>query len=210
MIPPLTDPPFPFESVRALLRCDGPVTYDGAHVHLDGVELDYVHQERRPKQVPLYIGATGMRMMALAGEIADGAVLLAATATALTDHGTLVPSGGGTLDGTAGALITAGGGGVAGHGEGNGGSTMPGAGCGAPMEGAPREAQGAGDEVEGLVRSQARRAQQRIRGRGPGRRSLRQAGAARGRLLADPARHPGRALARRPGALERFLAERDT
>jgi 5,10-methylenetetrahydromethanopterin reductase len=63
------------ESVRALLRCDGPVTYEGTHVHLDGVELDYVHQERRPKVVPLYIGATGMRMMALAGEIADGAVL---------------------------------------------------------------------------------------------------------------------------------------
>jgi 5,10-methylenetetrahydromethanopterin reductase len=63
------------EALRALLRCDGPVTYDGTYVHLDGVELDYVHQERRAKQVPLYIGATGMKMMALAGEIADGAVL---------------------------------------------------------------------------------------------------------------------------------------
>jgi 5,10-methylenetetrahydromethanopterin reductase len=63
------------EAVRALLRCDGPVTYHGAHVHLDGVELDYVHQERRAKAVPIYVGATGMRMMALAGEVADGAVL---------------------------------------------------------------------------------------------------------------------------------------
>jgi 5,10-methylenetetrahydromethanopterin reductase len=63
------------ESLRALLRCDGPVSYEGAHVHLDGVELDYVHQERRAKRVPIYVGATGMRMMALAGEIADGAVL---------------------------------------------------------------------------------------------------------------------------------------
>jgi 5,10-methylenetetrahydromethanopterin reductase len=63
------------EALRALLRCDGPVTYDGAHVHLDGVELDYVLQERRAKEVPIYIGATGMRMMDLAGEIADGAVL---------------------------------------------------------------------------------------------------------------------------------------
>ncbi|MGH9229551.1 MAG: LLM class flavin-dependent oxidoreductase [Acidimicrobiales bacterium] len=63
------------ESLRALLRCDGPVSYDGAHVHLDGVELDYVHQEPRAKQVPIYVGATGMRMMELAGEIADGAVL---------------------------------------------------------------------------------------------------------------------------------------
>ena len=44
-------------------------------MHLDGVELDYVHQERRPKDVPIYIGATGMQMMELTGEIADGVVL---------------------------------------------------------------------------------------------------------------------------------------
>ena len=63
------------ESVRALLRCDGPVTYDGTYVHFDGVELDYVHEERKPKDVPIYIGATGMQMMELTGQIADGAVL---------------------------------------------------------------------------------------------------------------------------------------
>jgi len=63
------------EALRALLRCDGPVSYDGEFVHLDGVELDYVHQERRAKAIPLYIGATGMKMMALAGEVADGVVL---------------------------------------------------------------------------------------------------------------------------------------
>ena len=40
-----------------------------------GVELDYVYQDRRPKNVPIYIGATGMQMMQLAGEIADGVVL---------------------------------------------------------------------------------------------------------------------------------------
>ena len=44
-------------------------------MHLDGVELDYVYQERRPKDVPIYIGATGLQMMELTGEIADGAVL---------------------------------------------------------------------------------------------------------------------------------------
>ena len=44
-------------------------------MHFDGVELDYVHQERRPKDVPIYIGATGMQMMELTGEIADGVVL---------------------------------------------------------------------------------------------------------------------------------------
>jgi len=62
------------ESVRRLLANET-VTFDGEYVHLDGVELDYVHQERRPKQVPIYIGATGMKMMELTGEIADGVVL---------------------------------------------------------------------------------------------------------------------------------------
>ena len=62
------------EAVRALLN-DETVTYAGEFVRLDGVELDYVHQERRPKDVPIYIGATGMKMMELAGEIADGVVL---------------------------------------------------------------------------------------------------------------------------------------
>ncbi len=60
--------------VRALLNNET-VTFDGYYVHLDGVELDYVYQERRPKDVPIYIGATGMQMMELTGEIADGAVL---------------------------------------------------------------------------------------------------------------------------------------
>ena len=62
------------DAVRGLLNNET-VTIDGFHVHLDGVELDYVHQERRPKDVPIYIGATGMQMMELTGEIADGAVL---------------------------------------------------------------------------------------------------------------------------------------
>ena len=60
--------------VRALLANET-VTFHGDFVHLDGVELDYVYQERRPKDVPIYIGATGMQMMELAGEIADGVVL---------------------------------------------------------------------------------------------------------------------------------------
>jgi 5,10-methylenetetrahydromethanopterin reductase len=61
-------------AVRGLLANET-VTLDGQHVHLDGVELDYVYQERRPKDVPIYIGATGMQMMELAGEISDGVVL---------------------------------------------------------------------------------------------------------------------------------------
>jgi 5,10-methylenetetrahydromethanopterin reductase len=62
------------QATRALLNNET-VTFDGDYVHLDGVELDYVYQERRPKDVPIYIGATGMKMMELAGEIGDGVVL---------------------------------------------------------------------------------------------------------------------------------------
>ena len=61
-------------SVRGLLSNES-VTFHGEHVHLDGVELDYVYQDRRVKDVPIYIGATGMKMMELTGEIADGVVL---------------------------------------------------------------------------------------------------------------------------------------
>jgi 5,10-methylenetetrahydromethanopterin reductase len=61
-------------AVRALLHNET-VTFNGEFVHFDGIELDYVYQERRAKDVPIYIGATGMQMMELTGEIADGVVL---------------------------------------------------------------------------------------------------------------------------------------
>ena len=61
-------------AVRGLLANET-VTLDGTHVQLDGVELDYVYQERRAKDVPIYIGATGMQMMELTGQLADGVVL---------------------------------------------------------------------------------------------------------------------------------------
>jgi 5,10-methylenetetrahydromethanopterin reductase len=61
-------------AVRALLANET-VTFHGEWVDLTGVELDYVYQDRRPKDVPIYIGATGDRMLELAGEIADGVVL---------------------------------------------------------------------------------------------------------------------------------------
>ena len=44
-------------AVRGLLANET-VTLDGTHVRLDGVELDYVYQERRAKEVPIYVGAT--------------------------------------------------------------------------------------------------------------------------------------------------------
>jgi 5,10-methylenetetrahydromethanopterin reductase len=61
-------------TVRALLARQR-VTYHGEFVHLDDVELDVVHGRKEPRNVPIYIGATGPQMMALTGEIADGAVL---------------------------------------------------------------------------------------------------------------------------------------
>lgn len=51
------------------------VTFHGEFHHVDGIELDVVHGRREPRQVPIYIGATGPKMMELAGEIADGVVL---------------------------------------------------------------------------------------------------------------------------------------
>ena len=62
------------EATRRLLAMER-VTYHGEFVHLDDVEIDIVHGDRSPKQVPIYVGATGMKMMELAGEIADGVVL---------------------------------------------------------------------------------------------------------------------------------------
>ncbi len=61
-------------AVRRLLARER-VTFHGEFVHLTDVELDVVHGRKEPRNVPIYIGATGMQMMALTGEIADGAVL---------------------------------------------------------------------------------------------------------------------------------------
>jgi 5,10-methylenetetrahydromethanopterin reductase len=62
------------EATRRLLAMER-VTYHGEFVHLDDVEIDIVHGDRSPRKVPIYIGATGMQMMQLAGAIADGVVL---------------------------------------------------------------------------------------------------------------------------------------
>jgi 5,10-methylenetetrahydromethanopterin reductase len=62
------------EASRRLLAMER-VTYHGEFVHLDDVEIDIVHGDRSPKQVPIYVGATGMQMMELAAEISDGVVL---------------------------------------------------------------------------------------------------------------------------------------
>lgn len=60
--------------VRRLLNRER-VSFDGEFAQMDDVELDVVHGRKEPRNVPIYIGATGPKMMALTGEIADGAVL---------------------------------------------------------------------------------------------------------------------------------------
>ncbi len=62
------------EVMRRLLRMEN-VTFHGEFHHVEGIELDVVHGRREPRDVPIYIGATGDQMMQLAGEIADGVVL---------------------------------------------------------------------------------------------------------------------------------------
>jgi 5,10-methylenetetrahydromethanopterin reductase len=62
------------EATRRLLAMER-VTYHGDFVHLDDVEIDIVHGDRSPKHVPIYVGATAMKMMELAGELGDGVLL---------------------------------------------------------------------------------------------------------------------------------------
>jgi len=62
------------ETCRRLLAMER-VSYHGEFVDVDDIEIDIVHGDRSPKDVPIYVGATGMKMMELAGEIADGVVL---------------------------------------------------------------------------------------------------------------------------------------
>lgn len=51
------------------------VTFEGEFISVHGIELDVVHGRREPRNVPVFIGATGDNMMELTGEICDGAVL---------------------------------------------------------------------------------------------------------------------------------------
>jgi 5,10-methylenetetrahydromethanopterin reductase len=60
--------------MRRLLAMEN-VTYQGEFHQVKGIELDVVHGRREPRHVPIMIGATGLKMMELTGEIADGAVL---------------------------------------------------------------------------------------------------------------------------------------
>ncbi|MEY2974199.1 MAG: hypothetical protein RIR49_619 [Actinomycetota bacterium] len=62
------------EALRALFTMEE-VTYEGEIVRLDRVRLDVAYGDTSPRDIPIYIGATGPRMLELTGEICDGAVL---------------------------------------------------------------------------------------------------------------------------------------
>ena len=62
------------EAIRRLFTMEE-VTYHGDFVDLERVSLDVVWGDTSPRDIPLYIGATGDRMLELAGEICDGVVL---------------------------------------------------------------------------------------------------------------------------------------
>jgi len=62
------------EAIRQLFTMEE-VTYIGEFVHLDRVKLDVVFGDTAPRHIPIYLGATGEKMLELAGEICDGVVL---------------------------------------------------------------------------------------------------------------------------------------
>jgi 5,10-methylenetetrahydromethanopterin reductase len=62
------------EACRRLFTLEE-VTYTGEFVNLDGVRIDVVHGDTSPRNIPIYVGATGPKMLELSGEIADGVVL---------------------------------------------------------------------------------------------------------------------------------------
>jgi 5,10-methylenetetrahydromethanopterin reductase len=62
------------EAIRQLFTMEE-VTYKGEFVSLDRIRLDVAFGDRSPRDIPIYIGATGPKMLELAGEICDGVVL---------------------------------------------------------------------------------------------------------------------------------------
>ncbi|MGC9397544.1 MAG: LLM class flavin-dependent oxidoreductase [Anaerolineae bacterium] len=60
--------------LRRLLNMEN-VTFEGEFHQVKGIELDVVHGRKEPRNVEIMIGATGPKMLTLAGEIADGVVL---------------------------------------------------------------------------------------------------------------------------------------
>ena len=62
------------ESIRQLFTMEE-VSYQGEFVKLDRIRLDVAFGDTSPRDIPIYIGATGEKMLEMAGEICDGVVL---------------------------------------------------------------------------------------------------------------------------------------
>lgn len=62
------------EAIRQLFTMEE-VSYEGTFVSLDRVRLDVAFGDTSPRDIPIYIGATGDKMLQMAGEICDGVVL---------------------------------------------------------------------------------------------------------------------------------------
>ena len=62
------------EAIRQLFTM-AEVTYQGEFVQLDRVKLDVAFGDASPRNIPIYIGATGPKMLEMTGEICDGVVL---------------------------------------------------------------------------------------------------------------------------------------
>ncbi len=62
------------EAIRQLFTMEE-VTYKGEFVNLDKVKLDVAYGDASPRNIPIYIGATGPKMLEMTGELCDGVVL---------------------------------------------------------------------------------------------------------------------------------------
>ena len=62
------------ESIRELFTMEE-VSYSGEFVNLDRGKLDVAYGNVDAREIPIYLGATGPKMLELAGEICDGVVL---------------------------------------------------------------------------------------------------------------------------------------
>jgi 5,10-methylenetetrahydromethanopterin reductase len=71
---PLTAMRENIEAIRALFTMEE-ISYEGEFVNLDRVRLDVAYGDTSPRDIPIYIGATGPKMLELSGEICDGPVL---------------------------------------------------------------------------------------------------------------------------------------
>lgn len=62
------------EAIRELFTMEE-VTYHGEFVNLEKVRLDVAYGDTSPRDIPLYIGATGPKMLELTGRLCEGVVL---------------------------------------------------------------------------------------------------------------------------------------